>query len=166
MESNKEHGMKGFSGKKASLRGKGCLHSIFFKIFLGIVFIFILFVLYNLVVTRDDVQKTQSEIDEEQEQKALLDTFDVVGDYFFPTQKASAEDLMTDDEKKAAEKSKEERNLETDASASPDGETTDDIIESADISSDTKPTVPHTESESTAAPSEEKVETPKIVPIE
>lgn len=161
------HDMKNKTeGEQASKR-KGCLHTLLFGVVCGIAAIFLLFASYNMIVRTNGSTATEMEQEEEDMRKALLDTFDVVGDYLFPRQKADREDLMTDAEKEAELKGVGKDIGETDISVSANAVSDEgnDIMESADISSDPNP-VPSTSRESSLTPTVEKLESPTITPIE
>ena len=149
---------------------KAFTHTRTFKVLCGVVIVMLVLTLYNCVVrddrSRSDMTPEQQEA-LEMEKAELKDTFDVVGDYLFPAQKHSADELMTDEEREArgngGEKKAEEKLTETQVptvKAESDGE---DIVESADLRSDTRvaPAAP-----ASPEPSVEKLESPKVTPIE
>lgn len=164
----KVRGIKERIGDRVDPGHKGCLHTMLFRVVCGVVAIFILFALYNIIVRTDNAPATLMEQEEEEAQRALLDTFDVVGDYFLPGQKADMEDLLTDADRDAAEKGggkDAEASETTGPSSSESPSASDDIIESADISSDASP-APVPGQNPTVPPTVEKIETPAVTPIE
>ena len=133
------------------------------QIGIGVIAIIILFSIYNCIVSDDRSSALTPEQEEQaaQETAAIKDTFDVVGDYLFPAMGNSRDELMTDEEregKKEADKSKEQTKTVTEGDVADD-----DIIESADISSDTKPAPP---APAPKAPETEQLESPKVTPVE
>jgi len=164
MSNDKIHGIKEKMEKKVDAKHKGCLHTMLFKVVCGIVAIFLLFALYNIIVLTDKAPATLTEQEEEATRKALLDTFDIVGDYFFPNQKADMEDLLTDEEREAAKKEgKTGDDEKTMAQEVIEPSMESEIIESADVSSDAPPVA---EPQQTPAPTVEKLESPTVTPIE
>ena len=109
------------------------------RIGIGVIVIIIVFTIYNCVISDDRPNALTPEQEEQaaQEASAIKDTFDVVGDYLFPTMGNSRDELMTDDEREGKSTQQEEKK-EQKTTAKDD----DDIVESADISSDTKPAPP------------------------
>lgn len=129
---------------------------------IGIVAIIIIFSIYNCVVSDDrpQVLTPEQEIKAEQERAAYKDTFDVVGDYLFPAMGNSRDELLTDDEKEGKTEKTEEKQQQKIAD---ERDAEDDIIESADISSDTKPAPP---APAPKAPETEPLESPQVTPVE
>lgn len=131
------------------------------RIAIGIVVIIIIFTIYNCVVSDDRTQILTPEQEEQaaQEASAVKDTFDVVGDYLFPTMGNSKDELMTDDEREGKTTQQEEKKEQKTTVKDDD----DDIVESADISSDTKPAppAPKVVTEPAEAP-----KAPTVTPIE
>ena len=129
---------------------------------IGIVAIIIIFSIYNCVVSDDrpQVLTPEQEIKAEQERAAYKDTFDVVGDYLFPAMGNSRDELLTDDEKEGKTEKTEEKQQQKIAD---ERDAEDDIIESADISSDTKPAPP---APAPKAPETEPLESPNVAPLE
>lgn len=143
---------------------KGFSRSTLFKVICGTVVVLLLFMLYNCVLRGGNKAVLTPDDDDIEEQKAVLkDTFDVLGDYLFPTQKVSKEDMMTDDEKKESE-SKKDDDKKDDVKTVVIDKPSADEIESADISSDPKP-APAPDPK-LSAPTIEKMEAPKVTPIE
>lgn len=139
------------------------IHTRAFKICCGVVAVVIIFSIYNCIVSDERVTPLTPEQEEQaaQEQAAYKDTFDVVGDYLFPSMGNSRDELLTDDEKEGKTEQKEEKQQ----SKAPDVDDVhdEDFIESADISSDTKPAPP---APAPRDPGVEQLETPKITPVE
>ena len=129
------------------------------QIGIGIVAIIIVFTIYNCVVGDDRPQMLTPEQEEQaaQEHAAYKDTFDVVGDYLFPAMGNSRDELLTDEEREGTSEKKEEKK-ETVADKQ---DADDEIIESADISSDTKPAPP-----APAPKNSEPIDAPTVVPLE
>ena len=158
------HEIKEKMKEKDLMSRKGCLHSTAFKVVCGILVIFLLFAVYNMIVHKDTDMATQMEEEQEAEREALRDTFDVVGDYLFKGQKNDPADLAIEtdkDEDKTDDK--KDANSTKDNAATTEIEDDNEFIESADISSDTKPVPTPTQK---PAPSVEKIESPTITPIE
>lgn len=147
---------------------KELMHSRLFKVICGVVIVLLILVLYNCVVreNRDSNLTPEQQEAIEMEKAELKDTFDVVGDYLFPPQKHSADELLTDDEREArnnGDKKTDEKITETHVETVSNAPSEDDIVESADLRSDVHkaPAAPPP-----AEPSVEKVESPKVTPIE
>ena len=129
------------------------------QIGIGVIAIVILFSIYNCIVSDDRSSALTPEQEEQaaQETAAIKDTFDVVGDYLFPAMGNSRDELLTDEEREGTSENKEEKK----ETASDTQDADDDIIESADISSDTKPAPP-----APAPKNSEPVDAPTVVPLE
>lgn len=148
--------------KNGLFSNKGCLHSKVFKVFCGIVVVFLLFAAYNLIVEQDDGQDARMEREEKEMENALRDTFDVVGDYQLNGQKGDPADLLIETEKdKKEDADKKDENAMK--SAAPSAASENDMIESADISSDANP-MPAPVQKSAAEV--ENMEHPTVTPIE
>lgn len=158
------HEIKEKMREKDILSRKGCLHSTAFKVVCGILIIFLLFAVYNMIVHKDTDMATEMEEEQEAEREALRDTFDVVGDYLFKGQKNDPEDfaIETDKEETKTDDKKNAGSTESNATTT-NIEDDNEFIESADISSDTKPAPAPAQK---PAPSVEKIESPTITPIE
>ncbi|MBQ7422268.1 MAG: hypothetical protein IJV27_09025 [Prevotella sp.] len=155
--------MKGKLQSKIDPKHRGFTHTRLFHVLLGLLILVFILVLYNCVVREDSRQTiTPEQAEAEQEHEAMyLDTFDVVGDYLFPPQKSNAEDMMTDAEKEAAKAAKDKKTDAKEAKTEPTERlTVDDIMESADPTSDPRPVI------SVPVPTVEKMDAPKITPIE
>lgn len=133
---------------------------LFLRIFAGIVVILFIMVIYNCVVRTDDDPQKLERLEEEKAREAMYaDTFDVVGDYLFPNQKVSNEDMALETEKdKKDEKASEDTKRKQEKSVVDDD---DEIIESADISSDPTPAPP-----APPAPQVEKMDKPTVTSVE
>lgn len=132
---------------------------LFIRLFVGIVVVLLIMVVYNCVVRSDDDPQRLEQLEAEKERQAMYaDTFDVVGDYLFPNQKVSNEDMALEVDKDKKEKPDAE---ETKQKKEEKPVADDDIIESADISSDPTPAPP-----APPAPSIEKAATPTVTTIE
>lgn len=133
---------------------------LFLRIFAGIVVILFIMVIYNCVVRTDDDPQKLEKLEEEKAREAMYaDTFDVVGDYLFPNQKVSNEDMALETEKdKKDEKASEDTKKKQEKSVVDDD---DEIIESADISSDPTPAPP-----APPAPQVEKMDKPTVTSVE
>lgn len=142
---------------------KHFFHTRLFKICCGIIVVIIIFSIYNCVVSDDRPQILTPEQEEqaEQDRAAYKDTFDVVGDYLFPAQEHSRDELMTDDEREGKTAKAEDKQPAPTAAADTPEE--GDIIESADISSDTKPAPP---APAPKEPAAEQLDAPKVTPVE
>ena len=134
---------------------------LFLRIFAGIVVILIVMVIYNCVVRTDDDPQKLEKIEEEKAREAMYaDTFDVVGDYLFPNQKMSNEDMeLESDKDKKDDKASDDTKKKQEKSAADDDD--DEIIESADISSDPTPAPP-----APPAPQVEKMDKPTVTSVE
>lgn len=135
---------------------------LFMRLFGGVVVILFVLVIYNCVVRANRDPDRLERLEEEKAREAMYaDTFDVVGDYLFPNQKASSEDMALESEKdKKDEKSADDSNKKKSESAAPDGNE-EEIIESADISSDPTPAPP-----APPAPPIEQMSKPSVTTVE
>ncbi|MBO7581037.1 MAG: hypothetical protein J6T38_05900 [Bacteroidaceae bacterium] len=133
---------------------------LFLRIFAGIVVILFIMVIYNCVVRTDDDPQKLEKLEEEKAREAMYaDTFDVVGDYLFPNQKVSNEDMALESDKdKKDEKASDDTKKKLEKSIVDDD---DEIIESADISSDPTPAPP-----APPAPQVEKMDKPTVTSVE
>lgn len=144
---------------------KGFFHTRLFKVVCGLFAIMIILILYNCIVR--DTPSTPEEEAEQQAKEMLLDTFDVVGDYLFKTPEQSKVEEATDEQKAEQEQAKKEMAKESGAKTTEkDDHADDEMIESADISSDTKPAPPAPEVKKPAESTVEKMESPQVAPIE
>lgn len=165
MDNKKLQEMKKKVENTVDPKHKGFFHTRLFKVFATFFAIVIALILYNCVVR--DTPSTPEEEAEQQAKEQYLDTFDVVGDYLFKTpQQTNAknedEEKKDEDDKQKKETAKEDKQGDP-AAGIPAGE---EIIESADLSSDTKPAPPAPEPKKTPEPSIEKIESPQVTPIE
>lgn len=134
---------------------------LFLRIFAGIVVILFIMVIYNCVVRTDDDPQKLEKLEEEKAREAMYaDTFDVVGDYLFPNQKVSNEDMALEaDKDKKDEKASDEGSKKKEKTSADDDD--DEIIESADISSDPTPAPP-----APPAPAIEQMSKPTVTSVE
>lgn len=134
---------------------------LFLRIFAGIVVILFIMVIYNCVVRTDDDPQKLEKLEEEKAREAMYaDTFDVVGDYLFPNQKVSNEDMALEaDKDKKDEKASDEGSKKKEKTSADDDD--DEIIESADISSDPTPAPP-----APPAPAVEQMSKPTVTSVE
>lgn len=123
--------------KKVDPQHQGFFHTRTFHILLCVGIVLIILILYNCVIRTDKVAVTPEQEELNQQHESMyLDTFDVVGDYLFPPLKTSKEEQTTEAEKTDKQQDKSE------AKVSKPTDSEEDIIESADISSDPTPAPP------------------------
>lgn len=134
---------------------------LFMRLFGGVVVILLILVIYNCVVRTDDDPQNLERIEAEKAREAMYaDTFDVVGDYLFPNQKVSNEDMALEaDKDKKDEKASDEGSKKNEKTSADDDD--DEIIESADISSDPTPAPP-----APPAPAIEQMSKPTVTSVE
>lgn len=108
-------------------------HSTMFKVLGGLFVLFIFAILYNMITRKKSYADRQAAQEAEQRRISSLDTLDVVGDYLFPNAPLQ-KDMEKETDKE--EKDKEEKKTEKHETVADEAE---EIIESADISSDPSP---------------------------
>lgn len=141
---------------------KGCLHTLTFKVLCGLTVILALGMLYNWIVRDDNPDVTEQEQEEKVVREAQRDTLDVVGDYLWKEPAIRPGDVVPDEHKEEEEQLKEKAKREVEEEAR---KAKEDAMKAETEVSGTEVQESQVSSSSNG-PTVEKVEAPKVAPIE